>query len=215
MITKESIAALRREFDAMPLEVDKLPENPYQLFDHWFSQAIEAQIDDPTACVLATVDETGAPDTRVILLKDFSRESFIFYTNYHSTKAQQINSHVQVALNFYWPSLFRQIRIRGGVTKVSPEESEKYFHSRPRDSQIAAYASRQSEVTTRAFLEAAFEKYKQKFSSDEIIPYPKFWGGYCVKPTEIEFWHGRHHRLHDRVHYARQTEGWIKRVLGP
>lgn len=215
MIDKEKIAQLRREFDAAPLCIEDLPENPYHLFDAWFSQVLEAKIDDPTACVLATVDAEGAPDTRVVLLKDFSSESFVFYTNYHSVKAEQMRANPKVALNFYWPSLFRQIRIRGSVEKVSLEESEKYFQSRPRASQIAAYASKQSQMTTRDFLTDSFTKYKQQFSQLDTIPCPEFWGGYCVTPVEIEFWHGRNHRMHDRVRYVFVNHFWQKQTLAP
>ncbi len=215
MIDKEKIAELRREFNATPIVAEELPEDPYSLFEFWFAQVLEAKIDDPTACVLATVDAQGIPDSRVILLKDYSKEKLIFYTNYHSHKAAQMHACPWVALNFYWPSLFRQVRIRGSVEKIDPTESEIYFHSRPRDSQISAYASHQSEVTTRAALETEFLKCKQRFANNEIIPYPKFWGGYCVKPIAFEFWHGRNHRFHDRVQYLLQDEVWIKQVLAP
>ncbi|MES2204545.1 MAG: pyridoxamine 5'-phosphate oxidase [Pseudomonadota bacterium] len=215
MINKEKIAELRREFDAAPLIVDELPNNPHVLFDTWFSQILEAKLDDPTACVLATVDAQGRPDTRVVLLKDFSNEQLIFYTNYHSQKALQMQASPWVALNFYWPSLFRQVRIRGCVKKISSTASEEYFYSRPRDSQISAYASCQSTVTTRENLAADFQKYQQKFEAATIIPYPNHWGGYCIEPTEFEFWHGRNHRLHDRVEYLKSDNSWIKQTLAP
>ena len=215
MIQKDKIAQLRREFNAAPLVVETLPENPHDLFETWFSQVLEANMDDPTACVLATVDAEGRPDTRVVLLKDFSEEKLIFYTNYHSQKAIQMETCSWVALNFYWPSLFRQVRIRGSVNKIDPKASEVYFHSRPRDSQISAYASRQSSVTTRDALEAELLKYQQRFTEDEHIPCPEFWGGYCVTPIEFEFWHGRNHRFHDRVQYLLQKNVWIKQVLAP
>jgi len=215
MINKERIAELRREFDATPIVADTLPENPHHVFNAWFLQVVEAQIEDPTACVLATVDAQGFPDTRVVLLKDFSHERFVFYTNYDSQKAIQMQACPWVALNFYWPSLFRQVRIRGKVAKINLEESNSYFHSRPRDSQIAAYASQQSKITTRTALEGAFATFTQQFSDQAIIPYPEFWGGYCVKATEFEFWHGRNHRLHDRVQYLLQGNTWIKQVLAP
>ena len=215
MINKEKIAELRREFDATPLIIEELPNNPHALFDNWFTQILEANIDDPTACVLATVDAHGRPDTRVVLLKDFSKEQLIFYTNYQSQKALQMEACPWVALNFYWPSLFRQVRIRGSVAKLDAALSEKYFHSRPRDSQISAYASRQSTVITRAVLEAEFLKYQQRFENENIIPSPSFWGGYCITPFEFEFWHGRNHRFHDRVQYLLQENAWIKQVLAP
>lgn len=215
MIDKEKIAELRREFEATPLVVKDLPDNPYPLFEAWFLQVVEAKIDDPTACVLATVDAHGVPDTRVVLLKEFSNDMFVFYTNHQSRKAVQMAANPWVALNFYWPSLFRQIRIRGQVIKMNPQESASYFHSRPRDSQIAAYASKQSTVTTREALDKAFEKYQQQFAEDEIIPYPEFWGGYYIQPIEFEFWYGRNHRLHDRVEYLKNNNVWVKQVLAP
>ncbi len=215
MINKLKIAELRREFNAAPIIAEELPEDPHSLFELWFAQVLEAKIDDPTACVLATVDAQGFPDTRVILLKDYSRERLVFYTNYYSQKAVQISVCPWVALNFYWPSLFRQVRIRGSVEKIDPTESEIYFHSRPRDSQISAYASHQSATTTRVALETEFLKYKQRFANHEIIPYPKFWGGYSIRPTEFEFWHGRNHRFHDRVKYLLRDGIWIKQVLAP
>lgn len=215
MPNKDNVATLRREFDAAPLVMEMLPDDPHQLFEIWFSQVLEAKIDDPNACVLATVDIEGRPDTRVVLLKDFSIDAFIFYTNYSSRKALQIQTNAWVALNFYWPSLFRQVRIRGQVTKVSSETSADYFHKRPRQSQIAVYASQQSSVTTREELEAKFDYYQQHFSNHTTIPYPASWGGYSVNPVEFEFWHGRPHRLHDRVEYLRSNDGWVKQTLAP
>ena len=215
MAHKDKIAEFRREFKGEPLITDALPERPFSMFESWFEQILEAKIDDPTACVLATVDAEGRPDTRVVLLKDFSEETFIFYTNYHSQKAIHMQTCPWVALNFYWPSVFRQIRIRGRVNKVDSKISEAYFHSRPRDSQISAYASRQSSVTTRDALEAAFSIYQETFSNNAVIPYPTFWGGYCITPIEFEFWHGRNHRFHDRVQYVLENERWIKRALAP
>lgn len=215
MINKEKIAELRREFDATPLMIDEMPNNPHVLFEYWVSQILEAKIDDPTACVLATVDAEGRPDTRVILLKDFSEEQLVFYTNYHSQKAIQIEACPWVALNFYWPSLFRQVRIRGRANKINPQESAIYFHSRPRDSQISAYASRQSTVTTREALDTEFLKQQERFANSASIPAPNFWGGYCIVPNEFEFWHGRNHRFHDRVRYVLQDDLWIKQVLAP
>lgn len=215
MINKEKIAKWRREFNAAPLIAEQLPVNPHALFETWFSQVLEANIDDPTACVLATVDEKGLPDTRVVLLKDFLDEQFVFYTNYHSHKALQMKACPSVALNFYWPSLFRQVRIRGAVAQLDATASKHYFHSRPRDSQISVYASHQSCATTRAALDAAFLSYQQQFANEVLIPYPPFWGGYYVIANEIEFWHGRHHRLHDRVQYSLQNGAWTKQVLAP
>jgi pyridoxamine 5'-phosphate oxidase len=215
MINKIGIAELRREFDASPLQVDSLPQHPCSLFETWFLELIATDIEDPTAGTLATVDANGRPDTRVILLKDFSTAGFVFYTNYHSKKSIQMQACPWVALNFYWPNLLRQVRIRGSVQRIDAKESAAYFHRRPRDSQIATYTSRQSQVTTRAALEAAFVAATQRFFKNELIPYPDFWGGYRVCPIEVEFWHGRKHRLHDRVCYVLQDQGWMKQVLAP
>lgn len=215
MLEKNKISDLRREFDAAPVVAEMLSENPHQVFETWFLRVIETKIEDPTACVLATVDDQGRPDTRVVLLKDFSNNTFTFYTNFYSQKAIQMQACPWVALNFYWPSLFRQVRIRGHVNKIDPEKSATYFHSRPRDSQISAYASHQSAVTTQAALEAAFFEQQQRFSEQAIIPYPSFWGGYCITPNEFEFWQGQKHRMHDRIRYVLQNESWIKQVLAP
>jgi pyridoxamine 5'-phosphate oxidase len=214
-IEKEKIGQSRREFGETALCIETLPDHPEPLFERWFSQILKENIDDPTACILASVDAEGAPDTRVVLLKDFSKEGLVFFTNYHSKKAQQIEKNNKVALNFYWPSVARQIRIRGKVNKIDAQQSANYFHTRPRNSQIAAYASRQSEVTTRDTLEKSFAESIQRFSHDAIVPYPTFWGGYCVTPVEYEFWQGRNHRLHDRVHYIWQNDNWLKHTLSP
>lgn len=213
---KIKIEDIRREFNATIMQIDQLPENPHHLFESWFTQAIHSKLDDPTACVLATVDEKNIPDTRVVLLKDYSEEGFTFYTNYHSRKAQHIHIHPWGALNFYWPNLACQIRVRGYIQKLSPQTSAEYFQRRPRESQIAVYASRQSEAVTREALEATFAYYQQLFQEKTHIPCPSFWGGYNIMPIEFEFWQGRHHRLHDRVQYLyHEEEGWKKQILSP
>jgi pyridoxamine 5'-phosphate oxidase len=206
----------RREYTAGGLTREMLDASPVRQFEHWLEQAVKAGMEDPTAMVLATVDARGMPSQRIVLLKGLSHGGFVFYTNYGSAKAEHIAREPGVSLLFPWNELDRQVIIGGRAEKMSMAESASYFITRPRESQIAAWASRQSRpISTRALLENEVQKLKAKFGKGEI-PVPDFWGGYRVMPERIEFWQGGEHRLHDRFLYTRQPTGeWHIEQLQP
>ena len=206
----------RREYTAGGLTREMLDACPVKQFEHWLEQSVKAGMEDPTAMVLATVDAQGMPSQRIVLLKGLSHGGFVFYTNYGSAKAEHIAGEPRVSLLFPWNELDRQVIIGGRAEKMSMAESASYFITRPRESQIAAWASRQSRpISTRALLENEVEKLKAKFGRGEI-PVPDFWGGYRVVPERIEFWQGGEHRLHDRFLYTLQPDGgWHTEQLQP
>jgi pyridoxamine 5'-phosphate oxidase len=196
----------RREYTAAGLTRAMLDACPLRQFEQWLEQAIEAELNDPTAMVLATVDERGAPWQRIVLLKGLSKGSFVFYTNYDSDKARAIEHEPRVSLHFPWNVLDRQVIVTGTAQKISGTESAEYFASRPRESQVAAWASRQSKsISDRATLEQQALRIRERFGDGEI-PMPDFWGGYRVLPERLEFWQGGEHRLHDRFVYWRRAE---------
>lgn len=210
-----NISDLRREYAQTGLSKDELTGTPFELFETWMQQAIEADMIDPTAMVLATQSDSGDLSQRVVLLKEMDAKGFVFFTNYTSDKAQDMAKNPSVSLLFPWVALERQIEIRGRVEKVSAEESAEYFLSRPRTSQIGAWASHQSqEVQGRETLEDRFAKLSQKYAGGDI-PVPDFWGGYRVIPATIEFWQGREGRLHDRFEYNKEAESWAVKRLAP
>jgi pyridoxamine 5'-phosphate oxidase len=206
----------RREYTAGGLTREMLDACPIRQFEQWLEQAVRAGLEDPTGMVLATVDAAGLPWQRIVLLKGLSRGGFVFYTNYGSAKAQAIAHEPRVSLLFPWSALDRQVIIGGLAEKMSVAESASYFITRPRESQIAAWASRQSRpISARALLEKQVQVLREKFGRGEI-PIPDFWGGYRVVPDRIEFWQGGEHRLHDRFLYSRQAGGeWTIEQLQP
>jgi pyridoxamine 5'-phosphate oxidase len=206
----------RREYVAGGLRREMLDECPLRQFEHWLEQAVRAGLKDPTAMVLATVAEDGLPWQRIVLLKGLSRGGFVFYTNYGSAKAAAIAHNPQVSLHFPWNELDRQVIVGGQVEKMSVAESASYFITRPRESQIAAWASRQSRpLAVRALLEQQVHALRKKFRGG-AVPMPDFWGGYRVLPERMEFWQGGEHRLHDRFLYQRLVEGgWNIEQLQP
>ncbi|CBI76105.1 Pyridoxamine 5 prime-phosphate oxidase [Bartonella clarridgeiae 73] len=193
-------------------------QEPFVLFTRWLEEAIISEINDPNAMALATVDVTGLPNVRMVLLKDFSPKGFTFYTNYESCKGQEILASMKASLGFHWKSLRRQVRIRGSIEKVSPEEADAYFQSRPRGSQIGAWASKQSQILeNRSVLEKAVTEYTARYAVGNI-PRPPYWSGFCVNPFSIEFWCDRPFRLHDRLLFTRdsiQQNNWKKQKLYP
>jgi pyridoxamine 5'-phosphate oxidase len=193
-----------------------LDPDPIKQFANWFTAAIEADIRDVNAMSLATATPGGRPSVRIVLLKGFDQGGFVFFTNYESEKARQLEANPHAALAFYWIELDRQIRISGTVAKTSRDESERYFHSRPIGSQLGAWASRQSEVLdARRVLDARMAQMTERFA-DKEIPLPPHWGGYRVSPETMEFWQGRSNRLHDRFRYTRQANGtWAIDRLAP
>lgn len=210
------ISSLRRSATGLSLKRENLDADPVRQFEDWFQQACDANVLDPNAMNLATVDEQHQPSCRTVLLKYFDEKGFVFFTNKSSAKATQIAANANVALLFFWPLLGRQVAVRGIAEKVSTKETLRYFITRPHDSQIGAWVSTQSSViSSRALLEAKFEEMKLKFANKEV-PLPSFWGGYRVIPREFEFWQGRQDRLHDRFLYKMQGKGsWKIERLSP
>ncbi|NCW12972.1 MAG: pyridoxamine 5'-phosphate oxidase [Chitinophagia bacterium] len=211
----KDIASIRRDYQLATLDESSTSAHPMSQFEHWWEEAIASNIDEVNAFVLSTIDAHRAPASRVVLLKGYTPEGFIFFTNYESNKGLEMEAHPVVALNFFWKELERQVRISGTVKKIATSESEAYFHSRPVSSQIGAWSSPQSKVIPdRTFLENLFETNTQKFASGKV-PLPPHWGGYIVHPTQIEFWQGRSSRLHDRIRYTLTNNEWIKERLAP
>lgn len=196
----------RREYTAAGLTRAMLDACPLRQFEHWLQQAVKAELIDPTAMVLATLDDSGAPWQRIVLLKGVTNGGFLFYTNYTSDKAYAIDRNPHVSLHFPWNALDRQVIVAGTAQKIGEAESAAYFASRPRESQIAAWASRQSQsLSDRSALETQAQRMRDRFGDGEI-PLPPFWGGYRVLPQRLEFWQGGEHRLHDRFVYRRGAE---------
>jgi len=205
----------RREYDYGKLSRESLRDDPFDQFTLWMNQAIEAGVQDPTAMSVATVSAEGKPWQRMVLLKGFDAQGFVFYTNLGSRKAQEIEANAQVSLHFPWLQLDRQVIVGGCAELLSTVEVMKYFLSRPKDSQLAAWASKQSSrINSRQALETQFAQIKQKFAKGEI-PLPDFWGGYRVVPAEIEFWQGGESRLHDRFCFKRNDDEWDIARLSP
>jgi len=200
---------------------DKLDEklidpDPISQFQQWLDDAVTAQLPLPEAMSLATVNSSGQPCSRMVLLKKVDSEGFVFFTNYHSAKAKELDANPAAALVFFWPQLERQVRVEGSVVKTSAEESREYFATRPRESQIGAWASPQSEViSSREELEKRQEELDEKYRG-RVVDWPEHWGGYRLAPERIEFWKGRIGRLHDRIVYERQADGsWSTKRLAP
>lgn len=209
------LSDFRKEYSAKGLRREDLESDPLDQFEHWFSQTVELKLHEPNAMSLATVDESGRPLLRTVLLKYFDRDGFVFFTNYESRKAAHMAGNPQVSLLFPWITLERQVIVQGHAQKISAAESLKYFTSRPRESQLGAWVSSQSSViSSRKLLMQKLSELKEKFSEGEI-PLPSFWGGYRVVPETIEFWQGGPARLHDRFLYTRNDSNWSIDRLSP
>lgn len=211
-----NIKDLRQNYKTRVLEKNKAKIDPFKQFKIWFDEVLSADFIEPNAMNLATVNKDGVLSSRMVLLKTFDVGGFVFFTNYNSSKAQDLNITKSAALNFWWDKMYRQVRIQGHVERVSSHESKEYFHSRPRGSQIGAIASQQSSVIENyKVLEEEYNKLEGKFK-DQEIPYPDHWGGYRVIPDLFEFWQGRPNRLHDRLRYAKTGSGeWEIDRLSP
>lgn len=212
---QQSIADIRKEYSALSLKASEVDANPVDQFLSWFDMAINAEIMEPNAMTLSTIDG-NKPSSRIVLLKGVENEEFVFYTNYNSSKGKQMAISPYVSLNFFWPELERQVRIEGIVIKVDADTSDAYFKSRPRGSQIGAWVSPQSEsIESREILEKRLEEIELKFK-DKEVERPPHWGGYSVKPTIVEFWQGRPSRLHDRIRYTfSESKNWKIERLAP
>jgi pyridoxamine 5'-phosphate oxidase len=206
---------MRNEYRLNTLSEKEVNKNPFYQFNHWFDDVLNLNLEEPNAVVLATADKLGKPSARVVLFKEVSEGGFIFYTNYNSKKGSDLEANPIASLLFFWQELERQVRIEGMVTKVDVQKSKKYFYSRPRESQIGAWASNQSEVIPdRDILAKSFKKYDEEFRGKDV-PLPENWGGYKVVPRYFEFWQGRENRLHDRIAYKKTNSGWKIFRLSP
>lgn len=214
-LTKEYIQNLRQDYRSAGLTEDDVDQDPITQFGKWFKEAVEAQLFEPNVMTLATADQFGKPSARVMLLKGFDENGFVFYTNYDSRKGKMLTANPQAALVFFWPELERQVRIEGVISKVDEETSTSYFHSRPKGSQIGAVASTQSStIADKTVIEERVKVLTEEFS-DKEVPRPQHWGGYLVEPTYIEFWQGGSSRLHDRLVYEKVDGAWAISRLAP
>jgi len=211
-----SISELRKSYDTGGLQESDLDPNPFKQFEKWFGEIVAASLIEPNAMTLATATKDGVPSARIVLLKGFDERGFTFFTNYESQKARELEANPHAALVFYWAELERQVRVTGEVSRVTREESEAYFQSRPIGSQLGALASHQSQVIpNREVLEKRLAELTTEYQG-RPIPLPPHWGGYRLAPQAIEFWQGRPNRLHDRLRYTRQPDGsWLIERLSP
>ena len=211
-----SIADIRKDYKLRSLEEKDTNSNAISQFDKWWQDALKSDIDEVNAFVLSTATKAGKPSSRVVLLKGFDENGFVFFTNYQSHKGKELAENPQASMVFFWKELERQVRIEGAIEKISPEKSDAYFFSRPEGSRIGAWSSSQSSVIeNRDLLEENVAKYKAVFA-DKQIPRPDNWGGYCLKPALIEFWQGRSNRLHDRLQYTLlKDKKWLIERLAP
>ncbi len=209
------IQGLRKEYRQASLNEAELRADPFSQFKYWFEQAISAQLPEPNAMILSTVSVSGAPSSRTVLLKELDSQGFVFFSNYASRKGREIAVNQQVCLLFYWAELERQVRIEGQIETISAADSDAYFASRPRGSQLGAWASSQSErLDSRETLEQTLQALEQEYA-DKAIPRPPHWGGYRVVPNAVEFWQGRPSRLHDRLLYQLEGQTWRVSRLSP
>ncbi|QJD60631.1 pyridoxamine 5'-phosphate oxidase [Pseudomonas sp. gcc21] len=212
---KASIADLRRNYTRYGLLESQAPDEPFSLFATWFEQAVEIETTEANAMMLATVDDAGQPHLRTLLLKGVDKQGFVFFSNYQSAKGEQLRTHPRAAMTFWWHDLERQVRIEGAIERISDEESDAYYHSRPLGSRLGAWASPQSQVIeSREVLERNLAELEAQYA-DQPPPRPPHWGGYRLKPESVEFWQGRPSRLHDRLRYRMEDNVWLRERLAP
>jgi pyridoxamine 5'-phosphate oxidase len=211
----ETLQNLRVRYKLSALDIEDCDSDPIEQFDKWLEHAIETHCDEPNAFVLSTIHE-NKPRARVLLLKGIENGKLIFYTNYESAKGQELADNPNASMTFLWLPLHRQVRIEGKISKIGPDESDTYFHKRPRGSQLGAIASPQSrKVSSRAELEKMFHNAEEKFKSIKLLPRPSHWGGYALSPEYFEYWQGRDNRMHDRIGYSPKDGSWEKFRLAP
>jgi pyridoxamine 5'-phosphate oxidase len=212
----KDLAHIRKDYSKATLDVKSVAKDPIQQFTHWFNEATTSEVPEPNAMTLSTVNEQGRPAARIVLLKGVENGKFVFYTNYQSRKGKELEQNPACSLTFFWSALERQVRIDGVATRIDAKRSEEYFQSRPRGSQIGAWASPQSTfIKDRGLLEARAQQIEEKFKGMAVLPKPHQWGGYEIDPFMIEFWQGRPSRLHDRIVYTKVDELWRIDRLAP
>lgn len=212
----KGISEIRTDYSKAKLDISSVAPDPIVQFEKWFVEATNSKALEPNAMSLATLSESGAPTSRIVLLKGIENGQFVFYTNYQSQKGKELEANPACSLNFFWPELERQVRVAGVATRVSAETSDAYFQSRPRESQIGAWASPQSSlIKDRLILEERVKQIQEKYKDLNVLPRPKQWGGYGITPFEIEFWQGRPSRLHDRILYTFVDKKWKINRLAP
>jgi pyridoxamine 5'-phosphate oxidase len=215
MLTPKDFAHTRFEYFSKPLLEEDAGLDPFALFHRWMADALSESVPEPNAMTLATVDAQNRPSARIVLMKAFDERGLSFFTSYIGRKAKELGGNNHAAAVFFWEPMHRQIRIAGSVTRTSREESDAYFQSRPRDSRLAAWSAEQSSVLeSRESLQRAFEEMKRRFG-DGPIPTPETWGGFLLRPDVFEFWQGRENRLHDRLRFQRDGNGWRRERLAP
>ncbi|HRO43199.1 MAG TPA: pyridoxamine 5'-phosphate oxidase [Flavipsychrobacter sp.] len=214
-LSSAHIAAIRTDYQLAALNETTVGNDPFAFFGKWFLEAQAAEVIEVNAMTLATVDAQNKPHARIVLLKGLDEKGFVFFTNYDSAKGKEIDANPYAALVFFWQELERQVRIEGSVVRISEEESDSYFASRPEGSKIGAWSSPQSQIIEdRSILEKNYSAFEQKFSGNSI-PRPEYWGGYRVIPNKVEFWQGRSNRMHDRVVFLRRVNEWSNVRLAP
>ncbi len=210
-----NIADIRKEYRHTHIDETIVGDDPILFFSKWFTEAHKAEIEDVNAMTFCTVDAANKPHARIVLLKGLDEKGFVFFTNYNSAKGKELHSNPHAAIVFYWKELERQVRIEGTIEKVSAQESDDYFQSRPKGSKLGAWSSPQSDtITDRSILDKNHKHYEDKFKEGQI-PRPEYWGGYRLIPQTIEFWQGRANRLHDRILFTNDGNNWAKSRLAP